>query len=510
MAMIGRKVILTFSVNILKNALGYVGLFFVARYMGPTALGIIGFGFAYVGIFNFISDMGFGTAHIKRISEGKDLAKCVGTYLSVRSILTGGMAVSVLISIFVLKTILHKSFESSVHEHVIYLALFTMILGNFSSIISSTFAGKRETAKQSIPELISKIVEVPLKILVAVVGLGVVMLAGASVVGSAVCLAIFTVLFRQYSIEKPDWASVKDYWVFALPVMIIVSANAVTENLDKIMIQYFWSSDELGYYIGAHKISMIFVFIAPAVGTLVFPTISSYHSKNDIDSIRKLTHRAERYLSLLLLPIGVVLIFFGRTIAIILLGKEFYPSGQILSILAGAMIISIISVPYANQIIGTNKPKLSAVLSLVLMALNVSFNILFIPNQIFGIEVFGLGAYGAGLATLIATFLMALIYRFFAYKITHTPINTRVFRHLFASGLMALVIYVLLSRAINPGLFASLAIILVGLSTYTILLISFRELSKGDLIYLFDIISLSNMKSYISNEFGLLRPGKAK
>ena len=48
-------------------------IFFVARYMGPEPLGLISFGTAYVTLFLIISNLGFDTAHVKRVSEGKDL-----------------------------------------------------------------------------------------------------------------------------------------------------------------------------------------------------------------------------------------------------------------------------------------------------------------------------------------------------------------------------------------------------------------------------------------------------
>jgi O-antigen/teichoic acid export membrane protein len=500
--MIARKVILAFGINLVKFGFGYVGLFFVARYMGPSALGAIGFGFAYVGIFSFIADLGFGLAHIKRVSEGRDLGKCIGTYLLLKSGLIVAMAISVLVSVYVFRSVLGREFERPENEYIIYVALLTVILGHLSGIASHTFAGKKETAKQNLPELFGKVLEVCLKIVVAIGGFGLIMLAGASAVGTALCLFMAAFLFSGHPIGRPDKGVLKDYWVFALPVMIIVSSNTVTENLDKIMVQLFWSSKELGYYVGAQRISMIFTFLLVSVGMLVFPSISSYHSKNDIHSISRLTHNSERYLSLLLLPVGVLLIFFGSEIAVILLGQAFYHSGNILCFLSWAVIIRTISNPYSLQIMGTDKVKWSAILSVVFMVLNVSLNLLLIPNRIFGIRLFGLGAYGAALATLIAAFVMNLIYRYLAYKLTATGINWAVFRHLVASGIMALVIYGLLSliEIESIGILIVVSLGLVGFGVYIVFLFLTRELSRDDLTYLLGLVSIRDMKSYIQEE----------
>ncbi len=508
--MIGRKTTLAFCVNLLKHALGYVGLFFVARYMGPRALGIIGFGFAYVGIFNFIADMGFGAAHIKKISEGRDLSKCIGTYLLVRVMLAGAMVVCVLMSIIIYEHVFNKAFESAEHVYVIYIVVVTMVLFNLSYIVSSSFAARKETALQTIPELITKIVEVVLKVIVAIMGLGVIMLAGASLISAVVSLAVYAILFRNYPIGRPDMEIFKEYWAFALPVMVIVSANAMTENLDKVMIQFFCGSYKLGFYVGAARISMVFMFLSTAVGTLIFPTISSYYSNYDIAGIQKLTHRAERYLSLVLLPVGVLIVLFGGEIAGVLLGAEFSAAGPILSILSCSMIISVVSVPYANQIIGTNRVRLSAILSLVLMTLNISLNVLLIPDEFWGVKLFGLGAYGAALATFAATCVISVIYRWFAYRFTSTGFNTRILVHLLSSGLMAFVMHGLLSRCLNLSPLAIIGIILCGLLAYIVPLFSFREISREDLSYFTDLISVSKMKSYILEEFHLSCAGKIK
>ncbi|MBI4648426.1 MAG: hypothetical protein HY738_18040, partial [Bacteroidia bacterium] len=44
----------------------------VARFAGPTIIGTVAFGFAYVTVFGFINGL-FGVSHIKLVSEGYDL-----------------------------------------------------------------------------------------------------------------------------------------------------------------------------------------------------------------------------------------------------------------------------------------------------------------------------------------------------------------------------------------------------------------------------------------------------
>lgn len=81
-------------------------MFVLAKFWGsfaPTALGIVGFAIAFLALFSFISDLGFGGAHIKRISEGKDLGKCIGTYAAIQLVLITTMVAVVLGGILIWK-----------------------------------------------------------------------------------------------------------------------------------------------------------------------------------------------------------------------------------------------------------------------------------------------------------------------------------------------------------------------------------------------------------------------
>ena len=69
------------SANLLDGLLAYIALYFISRDMGPEAYGIIGFAMGFVGLFTILTDLGFNSAHIKRVSEGKDMGTCIGTYL---------------------------------------------------------------------------------------------------------------------------------------------------------------------------------------------------------------------------------------------------------------------------------------------------------------------------------------------------------------------------------------------------------------------------------------------
>lgn len=498
--MISRKITLLLLANIFKDCLGYVSLFFVARYMGPYALGVIGFAMAFLGMLSFVEDLGIGTAHIKRISEGRDLGKCIGNYISLKILSNILFALVVLGFILMMKFVFNRNFETQQHEIIIYIFLASTLIGNFSMICTTTFSARKETAKQIFPVLFGKLVEVGLKVFVALAGLSVIMLAGANLVATILIFLAFLFLFYHYPIRPPSMEYFKSYLSFALPVAVIVFVNSFQNNLDKVMIQFFWNSEEVGFYVGGGRIAAILGFSAVAVGTLIFPTISKYHSEGNYIEIKRLSHSTERYVLMFLVPIGVLISIFPKDIIFLILGKRFFLSSEILVILAWAMIITAATIPYSNQILATGRTGLATRLSLFILGCNLLMNLFFIPRSLFGINLLGLGAVGAALATLSSTFISSILFRISAYRITRTPQSILVLKHLGAGGFVGLCIYFIYQRLEILPLYS--VVFLGGLTVlfHFLALSILGEFGRNEIKSILDTLNIVKMKDYVTSE----------
>ena len=498
--MIAQKVFFAFFNKFLIHGLGLVSLFFVTRYLGPKALGIIAFALAYVGIFQSFSDFGFGSAHIKRISEGKDLGRCNGTYFTVKAILTVIMAIIILTTILITKFALHRSFISREHEIVLYIILLSTIIGNFSMMFIISLGARKETAKQHAPLFIGKIVNTACKVAVAILGLGIISLAGANILSAIVILILFLYLFRGYPIRKPDKAYFKSYATFALPVMFIGFLSAIAQHLDKVMIQFFWTSTDVGYYSAAQRISLVLTYITTASMTLIFPTISSYHSKGDIEGIRNLSHKTERYLAMVFSPIVAFIFVFSYPICRILFGGKFLSSAPLLIILSFVVLVNAITQPYAQQISGTNRIILAAKLSSVIFFLNILLNLLFIPQEFLGVKLLGMGGIGATLATLFSIIIGSVLFKFYAYKITASKPNLRILTHLIAALIMGIILYFASNSISIISWYYLIFYAIIGLGIYLLALIVFREFTRSDLRFFLNILDPRQMKNYALSE----------
>jgi len=359
--MIARKSAFIIGTQFFTRFLGWIGLIVLAKLWGgfaPEALGIIGFAMAFLAMFNIVADLGFSQAHVKRISEGKDLGACIGLYAAIKLILTSLMVTVVFAAVYIWKNFFDGGFTDATTESIIIVFVVYYIFLNLAQIAIVTFQGRREIAKRQVTGIFENIVKVPLIILVALAGVsivGVVSIAPAvnwpnflqplqhfiaiHAIGSFAMAYVFSAattffvgiwLLRKYPIKKPSFNLFKSYFSFALPIMLISVIGVISVNIDKIMIGYFWTSVEVGYYFTVQQILQIILVFSSAVGIVLFPTLSGHHASKNFEKIKETTHLAERYISMVTIPPIIFVIVFANPVINIMLSSAFLPAASVL------------------------------------------------------------------------------------------------------------------------------------------------------------------------------------
>lgn len=499
--MIARKLALIIVVQILTGLLGYVGLFFITKYMTPSDYGIVAFAMGFVAIFAIVGELGFASAHIKKISEGRDFGTCNGTYLSIKAVLIILMLVVTLLSLFIWQSVLGNGFESVEQQTAIYVMILYWLIQKLCQCFTTTFRAKKEIAKSQLPALVDILVKTILTIYVAIGGYGAIALAYTYIAGSAVSLIASIFLFKGYPIKKPNLAYIKEYTAFSLPLILVVISATILSNTDKVLIQLFWSSEDVGYYFSAFRLSGLAGMFAGAVGILLFPTFSTLYTNNDHERIKDLLFSAERYLSMLIFPMTFGIIILADPIVRIML-SGWMPVVPILQVLTLVALFTTLEMPYQSQFLGMNHPKLARNRIIVMIAVNILLNLYLIPINIqsIGLTCLGLGARGAAIATTISYIIGFVYSRIKSYQLTGIKGNPRILIHMFASLIMSGILYCT-QLYVTPTRWYELAVfVLVGSLIYFGLLYLLREFTKDDFHFFVDTINVKEMFRYIKNE----------
>ena len=450
----------------------------------------------------FIISPGTNTAHIKRISEGKDIGVCVGTYLTMKVIFTILFLAVVLTCIFGWESILNQGFESPQHRVAIFILMFNFVITSFNGVLISTFEAKKEVAKVQIGMLLSTLARLATVMIVVSFGLGI---YGLAVTWNISILTYFTaslIMFKGYPIKRPSWILAKDYMKFSLPLLFTTLAWQLAFTTDRVMIQYFWHAEDVGHYFAAWRITAFITLFSVAVQKLVFPTISEYHCKNKMGYIRELTWTAEKYIALFITPMCFFLAFFPRDVIGTMLSDKFLPAAPILCIFTIFSFLAAINIPYASQLPGTNKPGLAAALGIPRSILNILLNLLLIPTSIWGFRLAGLKGTGAAIATAISMALYFVATRIVVYKyISKTKNNFKILFNLLFAAIMGLFLkFILYDYYPITHVWDYLIYAALGGTIYFSFMALFGQFKKKDIAYIIQVIDPIKMTKYILHE----------
>jgi len=502
--MIARKSALIIIVQLLNGIIGFVGLKFIAIYMQPWEYGIVGFAFGFVALFSIFGDLGFGAAHVKRISEGKDEGKCIGTFAGLKVILTGIFASATILSIILWRFVFGRGFETPIHEQAVYILLFYFVLASLSQVFTQTFSAKKEIAKGQIPYFIYTIIRVFITIIIAYSGFGVLALAYTYLVGEIFQFGVAYYFFRTYAVKKPTVDYLMNYTKFAFPMAIASAATIIIFNVDRVFIQLFWGAQQVGEYFAVFNLSRFILNFSSAVAILLLPTISEYHAKNNMNDIRKLTLASERYLSMITFPIVILLIVLAEPVIHILLSDKYLPALTVLQILPFFVLFEVLSQPYQSQLQGMNMPHIVRNRILLMMIVSIILNLFLVPVDIksLGLKLGGLGPTGSALAIVIAYFVGFITTRVYAFRVAKIKGNNRILLHIFAAILMGMLVYFIIHIVTIGRWYELIGICLLGVFLYTCILFVLREFKKEDFNLFLDTVNIKKMVSYIRSEVG--------
>lgn len=470
----------------------------ITRYLGPEIYGRLAYTIALVGFFNIISDLGFNLAHNKRISEGHNLNDCFSTYLLIKLFLLLMMMIIFCFSIRVWSEISNGTF-SLVDDIFIIIIFIHFVILDLGYIAIHTFNAQIKTAFSESIVFIGLIVRTIIIICICLSGMGINELGLAYIIGSTViCLIGFTAIKNNgIRIIKPTLFST--YATFALPMAVYSAILIIYQNIDKLILGFFWGSTNLGYYAAPQSLLLSFSIVGIAIGTVLFPGISKLHNIGDLHSINKITLTAERYVTLLVLPPIIVIILFPYEISVLIFGQEFGASGEAMRYLAIASYLNIIALVSISEINASNRPKVT--LKIMSTSLIISFTtmLILIPESLFGFEMAGLGGLGAAISNVIFMLMVAS-----TAKICTNPNDDYLFHFLipnFVAGLGTVLSLSLIHSifGIQNNLYIIIYLIFSWI-LYTTFLLIIGGLNKYDIKTLVDICRPTSMIEYFNNE----------
>lgn len=491
--MLKQKFALNFGSKIIFQFIQLAATIIVARIAGPSVLGTVAFGIAFVTMFQFIGNLGLGSAHAKIVNEGYDINKCNHTFSFLYLLSKFTMIIIVIIYYLLQKFVFNYKFESSTHETVIFLSIITIFIQTFSEIPRATFMAKIEQAKQDIPELLRHIIYQPARIITVLSGGRSIPLTLVHLFSWIAILPVYIFLSKEKLFGKPDRVLMKKYLTYGLPLMAVAMAGSIAQSIDKVLLQYYSNSIEVGIYTSGARMGRYFQIIGATAGVIFFPLFASYIHNKDYDKVKQIIIKYEIFLWAFISPIIIVICNYSYYIVRLLFGNSYIHASGVLILLTLASFVRIVNIPFGNVIAGTGQFRLISMLNGIYILLMIMSMVILL-----NINPTGLLPEAVGLGILIANIFLLITYCYFAKKIIN-EINFFVYLPFIVISSMHLFIVQLIISNTSSQLTRLLAPIIAVILTYALYYFS-GLVKKDDWKELLNLVNIKRTKNYIVKE----------
>jgi len=480
--------------SIIFSASSFISLIFMTRYVGE-AYGMMMWGMSMVAMVNTALDMGFHSANIKKVSEGKDISRCVSTYLAVR------IAISSLMALIVLTISLALSYYSdgfpSEFWMVTWVFILYYVLDNILVVMTGTFIGNMDAGKESIVLTTEYLLRSVSLMIFSVMGSTAVVLSFGYIIGVVCALAVSLFLFRSLKVRLVRPAFFKEYVSFVVPLALPVMLIAVMGYIDKFMIGTYHNELEVGFYAAAAGVIYSFVTLGVVMNGLLLSHMTKLNKEGKRDEARNTLWSAQKYLAVLMLPATAFLLIFGNETAVALFKDGFADSGPVLSVLAVGIFLTVLAGMLAQVLLSAGHNVVFGRSAIVYTVFTIALFFVLIPGYFF--DDIG-GAVGAALAVVIGSALYLTLLSISAKRKGLFSIYPRLYIHLAAAGIVLAILYCVKEHLSPSGLIPLILLAFLTLALYAVILAIVKEITKDDIRFVRDTLSPKNIYDDLVDE----------
>ena len=171
-----------------------------------------------------------------------------------------------------------------------------------------------------------------------------------SIISSAVvAIAVHRNIPTSSGSTRFSWVAIEKIWRFAGGMLAITFLSLLLTQVDKILLSRMLTLSSFGYYMLASTVaSSLYVLVIP-VNQAFYPRFIELVTKGDEPSLAATYHLGSQTISLIVIPLAFLLIFFGFDLLSMWTGNEMlaHQVAPLLALLSlGTMLNALMNIPY--------------------------------------------------------------------------------------------------------------------------------------------------------------------
>jgi len=448
-------------------ALSLVGIGLIARYLGQEGFGEYSLILAFLYTFNILADLGLYSLMVREISRpGADEKKIASNVFTIRIV-----ALLIFLGLAII-AIWFFPYTSQVKMGVVIASIAFFFL-SASQVLMGIFQKHLRVDRPSLAELIGRLIQLGLVILFIFLDLGLFAIFGALIV-SSFFIFLLNLMFARKHVSLTlafDFVFWKKLIKIAFPIAVSIVLTLIYFKLDSIFLSLGFINRssahpvvDVGIYNIAYKVLEGLIFFPAMFVGLIMPLLSRFAFSKP-EKFKKIFQKTLDVLIIFIVPLIIGLLILSLPIVVLIGGKDFTASAQVLQVLAFAIGLIFLGSLFGNSIIALNKQKTAAWIYFGGMIFNIVTNLIFIPKYSY---------LGAAMTTVFTELLVITLMTWLIYKSIHYFPSFKILKPLLAGVIMGMFIYFFQSW--NIFLLICLAILVYGIILYLIKGITKREI----------------------------------
>lgn len=439
--------------NILGEMYGGAARFafigFLARFVGPEFLGIYSIGNAITRIFGVLGMAGLDRGILRFVSHNIGKGNSESIKIWIRVALKYGLIFGLCATFFqfIFSEYIANNFYNGNKAVKDTISLFSLIL--IFSIVSGIAAHSTQGFKILKYKVLTIQVVQPTILLITLISLYnleysnfyqiTIPLLIAEVIGFLVMFKFLqkvnTVKLLEIIKQPLDSKLIR----FSFPLMMVGLLGMIMHWIDILMLGYFLPPEEVGIYQPAVRTTGIIRLFLVSFSGIFTPMISEFLAKSAFKEMNQIYKLTCRWMITLAVPFFIVVISRSEQI-MLLFGEQYIVGANLLFLLMLGMFFQAIGNPAGSTLVMAGKTKLVLFNTIIISALNVSINIIFIPK--FGL----MGAAWGTAISLILLCIIRIIQIWYFYKLH--PFELKILKSII-TGIFIYVIIIFFQKYIN-------------------------------------------------------------
>lgn len=419
--------------QIIASVCGFIWTILMARYLGVTKYGIIGFATSLTGILAITIDFGISTHIVRHIATDYDSAPYyLGNAIPLKSIFSVGTFILTLIILIIMEA-------DKLTITVTLLFTIEMIINSFKGTLNGSFQAFEEAKYQGIGNTLSNLL-LFLFILVSIfMDLDIIGISISYILANLIGLIYEYYVMTKY-ITKPkiklDISFCKKITKLSIPFALASLFSIIYYSIDMVMITNLVGSYPTGIYNAAYKLISVLTLFYSVYSGVIFPTMNKFY-KNDEKLLVISLEKSIKYLSLITIPLAVATVLYSSSIIQLVYGNEFNNASSALSVLIWTIILLFINGACSMLLQASHKEVAVTKIYAIAAIFNTLLNFFMIPHYSF---------IGASITTVMSDLLILIIFAYVIYKLNY-KINMKlyvdIFKIIIGSSILGISLYFL-------------------------------------------------------------------